>query len=223
MTPNQTEVDIPPVKPHKWEKRGVQPAVAPSIQSPLLALNKLASKIREETDPVAKKRLEAQYSAESKALDALTSDPTSVQLKTALTEIVDVFSVIVDPPEHLTAELNMPESMDREQWREVHGTIIRAKHAAASWLSKSRRFASERWGIAFVEQTEIQMELSLGIKARDKPRPAALPNEWLLFTAMERFAHKWDKVDVAAWDADLRGRALESLAPVIAVIERLRA
>jgi len=68
-------------RPGKWTKRGVQPAVDGASNVPLIALNKLAERIREETDPKKKKRLEAEYTAQAKGIEDLTSDSTSLKLR----------------------------------------------------------------------------------------------------------------------------------------------
>ena len=158
------DIDIS-TRPDKWKSRGEQPEVKATVRPPLLAINELAARIREETDPVAKARLEVEYRKQEEELDALSSCQSSANLKGALSEMVDTFSVIVDPPDDMTTELAMPESMNREQWLVVHERIIKCKRAAAGWVSKSRRFATERWGQDFVTDAEVQMELALGIEA----------------------------------------------------------
>ena len=154
------------IRPGKWQKRGVQPEVQPTRKSLLASLHELAVAIREEPDPRKKTDLQRQYKAETKALDALTSDPTSAKLKEALVEIVDVFSPIIDPPADIADEIEMPESMTRGQWKNVHGRILQCNRFASKWLNKSRKFASERWGDEFVSKSEHQMELSLGIESK---------------------------------------------------------
>jgi hypothetical protein len=207
-------------KPGKWTKRGVQPPVESSPSAPLAALNALAAKIREEADPVAKSRLEAEYAAQAKALEEVTTDSTSVKLGEAIIEIVSTFAPIVDPHPDAEESIRMPETMTRAQWQEVHGRIMQCKRAAAGWLAKSRRFASERWGAEFVGKVEAQMELALGIEHRDVTDTPAVDVVRVAMTIGRRASALQD-VDVSGWDQTKRSAVLDAIHPVLVLAQRL--
>lgn len=215
-----TDLDVS-TRPSKWAKRGVQPAVKSTAKPPLIVLNKLAEKIRVEADPIIKKRLQAEYSAQSKVLEDFTTDTTSQKLGAAIVEIVTTFSPIIDPHPDAEEGIRMPETMSREQWKEVHSRILQCKRAAAGWLSKSRRFASDRWGVDFVEKCEAQMELALGIEhneANELPQTDHLK----IASAIAKRIERWGDVDVATMDDCKRKAILETLRPVVILIERLQ-
>ena len=67
--------------------------------------------------------------------------------------------------------LAIPDETTQEQWEALHRHILLAKRAAGKWLSQSRSWASDRWGIDYVAETEAQMELALGIETT-APKPS---------------------------------------------------
>jgi hypothetical protein len=211
-------------RPGKWIKRGVQPEVEPSRKSILVSLAELAASIREEADPHRKAELEAQYAADTKALDALTCDPTSTDLKTALAEIADCFTPIVDPPADIAEELEMPETMTRDQWQHVHSRILQCNRASNRWLSKSRRFATERWGDAYVAECEQQMEMALGLE----PKPLPLPppdtsRDIVLAESINKTFLRWVKVvDLDHMTQTRAEMLLAQLEPVADMVRKLR-
>ncbi len=68
--------------------------------------------------------------------------------------------------------LTIPEEITQAQWSDLHRSIMLAKKSAGKWLSESRKFGTEHYGLDFVAETEVQMELSLGIENKEKPSPA---------------------------------------------------
>ena len=211
-------------RPGKWVKRGVQPEVPPCRKSLLVSLHELAAAIREESDPFRKATLEAQYAADTKALDALTCDPTSVSLRDTLTEISDCFSVIVDPPADLAEEIEMPESMTRVQWQQVHAKILKCNKAANGWLNKSRKFASERWGNDYVADCELQMSLALGDEPRAIPAKLDKPERDVAMAEQlgKTFA-RWTRIiDIERVTPDKARAMLVVLEPVADVVRKLR-
>lgn len=212
-------------RPSKWKKRGPQPALEDKPKAPLIALTKLAKRIREATDPEEKRQLEAEYAAASKGMDDLTSDATSHKLSEAITEIVDTFTVIIDPHPDSEEAIRTPETMTREQWQEVHAKLIQCKRAAAGWLAKSRKFATDRWGVEYVEKCEAQMELALGIE--HTPAPSATtpaPADYLKAAqSIAKRTAKLSDLDLASLDNDQRKAMLDALLPIADIIAKLQA
>jgi hypothetical protein len=214
-----TDLDVS-IRPQKWRKRGVQPAVDPTPKALLIALNDMAEQIRIESDPITKKRLEAEYSSRAKEIEKFTSDGTSIKLGEAITEIVATFSPIIDPHPDTEDGIRMPETMNREQWQEVHSRIMQCKRAAAGWLARSRRFASDRWGIAFVEKCEAQMELALGIEHHEQSVTPTV-DHIKVATSIARRVCRWSN-DLDTIDSSTRQIILETLHPVVEIIKKLQ-
>jgi hypothetical protein len=215
-----TDLDVS-TRPSKWAKRGPQPAVESAPPPPVLALNHLAARIREETDPSKKRELERQYAASAKAIEKFTTDSTSEKLGEAICEIVTTFSPIIDPHPDSEEGIRMPETMTRDQWQEVHGRLLQCKRAAAGWLAKSRRFATERWGAEFVGKCETQMELELGIEHQELEEHPA-PDYLAIAASIAKRASRLPLDEIDRWDESTRKQALAELSPMVAIIDRLR-
>ena len=212
------------IRPGKWQSRGVQPEVPPCKKSLLVSLAELAAEIKIERDDMRKAALEARFKADTKALDALTCDPTSVSLRDTLTEISDCFSVIVDPPADLAEEIEMPESMTRVQWRQVHERILKGERGIKKWLGKSRKFASERWGQDYVVQSEAQMCLALGDEPRAiVERPEQPERDVAMAEQLGKTFARWTRiVDIERVTPDKARAMLVVLEPVADVVRKLR-
>lgn len=135
---------------------------------------------------------------------------------------------LIDP--RMTQDgLTIPDETSQEQWQEIHRSILLCRRAAGKWLSQSRKWATERWGIDYVAETEVQLELALGIEAKD---PAASPNpqdKSRGIVTIEGIAQSFElwhrKVapEIAGWGRDKIERALELLDPIARQAEALRA
>lgn len=71
----------------------------------------------------------------------------------------------------ITNNIEIPDDATQEQWVEHHRKILTCKRHAAKWLSQSRKWAAARWGIDFVADAEVQMELALGCPPPKSDRP----------------------------------------------------
>jgi len=141
---------------------------------------------------------------------------------TAITEMVSTFTVVVDPHPDNEEAIRMPETMTRDQWKDLHVRLIQCKRAAAGWLTTSRKFASDRWGPEFVAKSEAQMELALGLEP-DGDNDGGKPVDYLLIAArIGRRASQWPLELIDSWDQDQRAQALTAMQPVMEVIRRLK-
>lgn len=209
-------------RPNKWVSRGFQPEVILPPKPPLLAINALAAQIREESDPSIKAELEAEFARQAKALDAVTSDPTSAKLKGVIDEISATFDIVVDPPQDLSQQIDMPECLSKDDWQLLHKRILVCKRAASGWLSKSRKFAAVRWGIDYVTDSECQMTLALGIEVVDDPPPPPQKDDIAFASAIGKRVSKWDLSDVDEWNPAKRDTVLTELRPIVDLIDRIR-
>lgn len=209
-------------RPNKWVSRGFQPEVILPPKPPLLAINALAAQIREESDPTIKAELEGEFARQAKALDAVTSDPTSAKLKGVIDEITAIFEVIVDPPHTISEQIEIPECMSPDQWITIHKPLIECKRTISRWVSISRKFATVRWGIDYVAESEYQMTLALGIEVVDDPPPPPQKDDIAFASAIGKRVGKWDLSDVDEWNPAKRDTVLTELRPIVDLIDRIR-
>jgi hypothetical protein len=124
--------------------------------------------------------------------------------------------------------LTIPDETTQEQWAEIHRTILTAKRAAGKWVSQSRKWATERWGIDFVAETEVQLELALGIEQREKPPALNPPDKSRGIVTIEGIAqsfglwHRKMEGEVAGWDRPRCEAALRLIEPIARLAEELK-
>jgi hypothetical protein len=124
--------------------------------------------------------------------------------------------------------LTIPDETTQEQWAEIHRTILTAKRAAGKWVSQSRKWATERWGIDFVAETEVQLELALGIEQREKPPALNPPDKSRGIVTIEGIAqsfglwHRKMEGEVREWDRPRCEAALKLIEPIARLAEELK-
>ena len=196
--------------PHKWERRGVQPEVVPVKPSGFTALMRLAAAVAEASDPAEKAQLEAEYRKEATSVADLTEDIGDHKLRLIEGEMIAAgFAPIVEP-----------EEMSRKDWTAFHSRLMACKRKAAAWLARSRDFAIERWGNDFVEKSEAQMELALGIEPRQLPQRDDAPEVRMAATVAKKVA-RFEGADLAAWKVDDLRAVADALNPVVGFTMRI--
>ena len=205
---------IPKPTPIKWSKRGPQPEVRPKPVSPLVSINNLAKRIREEFDPAEKERLEAQFKAECEAFDAINPG----------TREVNIVEVYREASSVMGAGLTIPESVGKDEWQDFHSRLIKCKRSMASWVKDSRRYAADKWGNEFVAAAEEQMELSLGIDAPtgSKPVQSQQPRVISAIMSLARIAPSIDDA-ISTMTDDQLDQIREQIKPIEALIRKLNA
>jgi hypothetical protein len=124
--------------------------------------------------------------------------------------------------------LAIPDSTTQEAWTDLHRAILTCKRAAGKWLSQSRKWATDRWGIDYVAETEVQLELALGIETKDKPAPLNPADKSKAIVTIEGISqsfalwHRKMAGEVETWDRDRLKRALELLEPMEAQAKAIR-
>jgi hypothetical protein len=125
--------------------------------------------------------------------------------------------------------LAIPDETTQEQWEALHRHILLAKRAAGKWLSQSRSWASQRWGIDYVAETEVQMELALGIESKETKPTLNAGDKSKAIVTIEGIAqsfsmwHRKMASEVETWEADRLSRALELLEPMEQQAQAIRA
>jgi hypothetical protein len=138
-------------------------------------------------------------------------------------------TALIDPNIITPEGLAIPDSTTQEGWTDLHRGILTCKRAAGKWLSQSRKWATEKWGIDYVAETEVQLELALGIECKDKPAPLNPADKSKAIVTIEGISqsfvlwHRKMASEVETWDRDRLKRALELLEPMEAQAKAIRA
>ena len=121
----------------------------------------------------------------------------------------------------LTMEgLTIPDATTQSDWAEIHRNIILCKRSATKWLTQSRKWAAERWGIDYVADTEVQLELSLGLPMpEDRPtiNPSDKSTALVTIEGISQSFTMWQrkvKPEMGAWSREQAKRAVDLLAPL---------
>jgi hypothetical protein len=116
-------------------------------------------------------------------------------------------------------ELILPDTLTKEDWTDIHGQLLLCKRAAAKWLQHSRDYSQTKWGLEFTADTELQLEMDLGL-AIPEPAPSLNPPDKSRgIVTIEGLSQKFElwsrkmEDEIDTWDADRLNRALELLQP----------
>jgi len=138
-------------------------------------------------------------------------------------------NALIDPDIITPEGLSIPTETTQEGWTDLHRSIIQCKRAAGKWLSQSRKWATDRFGIDFVAETEVQLEMALGIESKDKPanlNPGDKSKAIITIEGISQSFALWHRkmgVEIETWDRDRLTRALELLEPMEAQAAVIRA
>ena len=126
-------------------------------------------------------------------------------------------NALIDPNIITPEGLAIPDGTTQEGWTDLHRTILTCKRAAGKWLSQSRKWATERWGIDYVAETEVQLELALGIETKEKPAPLNPADKSKAIVTIEGVSQSfdlwWRKMhdEAKTWDKDRLDRSIKLL------------
>ena len=121
-----------------------------------------------------------------------------------------------------------PEDITREQWTDTHQRILMAKRSAGKWLSESRKVGTKLFGLDYVAEVEVQLELSLGLVDKAQTQNLNAPDKSRAIVTIEGIAQSfkmWQRKvaeDITTWDKDKVQKALELLSPIEEQIKALR-
>lgn len=120
------------------------------------------------------------------------------------------------------------DETSKVEWYEIHGKLIHFKRYLSGWVKKSREFAADRWGIDFVAESEVQMELDLGLVHHQKPEQLNGPDKTKAIVTIEGISQSfslWQRkmsAEVETWDREKLTRALDLLEPIERQAKRVR-
>lgn len=135
---------------------------------------------------------------------------------------------IIDTATFSPTEVTIPSDATQEEWVAIHKTIMMCRKSSKSWLKQSREFASSRWGEEFLAETEVQMELLLGIeppKETPKLNPADKSSAIVTIEGISQQFTLWHRkmdAEIAGWDKAKVEKALGLLEPIEREAKRLR-
>jgi hypothetical protein len=128
----------------------------------------------------------------------------------------------------IVSDLSNP-NLSKDDWFSIHAKCVAAKHLGSKLVKLSRERATTEWGVDFVADSEIQIEMDLGVDFPDE-RPALNPADKSTGIVTIEATHAsflaWDRKmssEVQTWDAIKLRRALELLEPMEKKAMELRA
>lgn len=135
---------------------------------------------------------------------------------------------LIDTTKLTLKELNLPQTLTKEEWTEGHAQLLLCKKSADKWLKQSRDYSTTRWGLEFTADTEEQLEFELGIPMPDA-KPALNPaDKTKAIVTIEGISQKfllWQRKmdeEVSTWDSDRLNAALALLEPMEREAQRIR-
>jgi len=137
-------------------------------------------------------------------------------------------TALIDPAIITPEGLIIPDDTNQDRFVQILRTVIICKRASGKWISDARKFGVAKWGIDYVAETEVQLELELGIECKDKPAPLNPADKSRAIVTIEGIAqsfsmwHRKMAAEVETWDRDRLTRALELLEPMEAQARAIR-
>jgi hypothetical protein len=120
-------------------------------------------------------------------------------------------------------------NLSKDEWFAIHAKCVAAKHLGSKLVKYSRERATTEWGVVFVADSEVQIEMDLGVDfAEEKPALNA-EDKWTRIVTIEATHASflvWDRKmadEVQTWDAIKLRRVLELLEPMEKKAIELRA
>ena len=124
--------------------------------------------------------------------------------------------------------LKLPDNLTPADWTTIHRDILVCKKAASKWMQQSREYSTKRWGQDFTIDTEIQLEMDLGLalpEAKPALNPADKTKAIVTIEGLSQSFILWQRKmsdEIQGWDKDRLNRALELLEPMEREAKRVR-
>ena len=125
--------------------------------------------------------------------------------------------------------LHIPHDITEDAWASMHRTILLCRASSRLWLRESRAYASARWGVEWVADAELQMELDLGLpEPKEKPQPLNPDDKSRGIVTIEGISQSfalWQRKmapEIERWDRDRLTKALALVEPIEAQAKRIR-
>ena len=135
---------------------------------------------------------------------------------------------LIDQTMFTLSGLNLPDNLTPADWTTIHRDILVCKKAASKWMQQSREYSTKRWGQDFTIDTEIQLEMDLGLalpEAKTTLNPADKTKAIVTIEGLSQSFILWQRKmsdEIQGWDKDRLNRALELLEPMEREAKRVR-
>ena len=135
---------------------------------------------------------------------------------------------LIDQTMFTLSGLNLPDNLTPTDWTTIHRDILVCKKAASKWMQQSREYSTKRWGQDFTIDTEIQLEMDLGLalpEAKPALNPADKTKAIVTIEGLSQSFILWQRKmsdEIQGWDKDRLNRALELLEPMEREAKRVR-
>lgn len=122
----------------------------------------------------------------------------------------------------IITDLSNPE-LSKEQWFEIHAKCVAAKHLGSKLVKHSRERATSSWGVEFVADSEVQIEMDLGVQfLEEKPKlnPADKSTGIVTIEATNASFLAWERKmhdERKSWDIERKRKLWELLRPMVEV------
>ena len=114
-------------------------------------------------------------------------------------------------------------NLSKEDWFQLHAKCVAAKHLGSKLVKFSRDRATSEWGVEFVADSEVQIEMDLGVTfAEEKPRlnPADKSTGIVTIEATNASFLAWERKmhdERKGWDVERKRKLWQLLKPMVEV------
>jgi len=114
-------------------------------------------------------------------------------------------------------------NLSKDEWFAIHAKCVAAKHLGSKLVKYSRDRATTEWGVVFVADSEVQIEMDLGVDfAEEKPalNPADKSTGIVTIEATNASFLAWERKmhdERKSWDVERKRKLWELLKPIVEV------
>jgi hypothetical protein len=129
--------------------------------------------------------------------------------------------------------LMIPIDTKKIDWVVIHEAVLLAKNLGINlrnkWINQSRIFGSEKYGLDFLAEVEVQLEMKLGYDPTKKTKGLNPSDKSQGIVSIEgitqsfKLWHRKIKDEIETWEEARLDRAIELLEPMAATYAKLKA
>lgn len=127
--------------------------------------------------------------------------------------------------------LVIPPDTDKENWWVIHKAVLLAKNLGINlrkkWLKASTDFGLEHFGMKYVSEIEIQLEMKLGYSPREKPKGLNPSDKSIGVVTIQGISqsfnlwHRKMKNEIETWEKVNLDQAIRLLYPMAVLCSQL--
>jgi hypothetical protein len=129
--------------------------------------------------------------------------------------------------------LMIPANTTKKDWVGIHNSVLLAHKIGINlrnkWIKQSRIFGAEKYGLDFLAETEVQIEIELGYDPTRKTKGMNPSDKSQGIVSIEgitqsfKLWHRKIKDEIETWEEARLDRAIELLEPMAATYAKLKA